>query len=130
LIVFAKLKATASRLKRDVHTLYLAARDPRTPWYAKLFVVCVVAYALSSIDLIPDPIPVIGYLDDLIVLPLGIYLALKMIPQAVVAECRIKTASYNIPLKNNWVAAGIIVTLWIACGMILLRYIWKFLRVS
>lgn len=128
--MFAKLKATASRLKRDVHILYLATRDPRTPWYAKLFVGCVVAYALSPIDLIPDPIPLIGYLDDLIVLPLGIYLALKMIPQPVLAECQIKAGSCNIPLTKNWFAAVIIVTLWIGCGMVLLRYLWKFLRVS
>jgi uncharacterized membrane protein YkvA (DUF1232 family) len=128
--MFAKLKAKASAVKRDVYTLYLAARDPRTPWYAKLFIGCVVAYALSPIDLIPDPIPLIGYLDDLILLPFGIYLAIKMIPQPVLAECRIKAESHKIPLRKNWFAAAIILALWIGSALILLRYAWRFLRIS
>jgi uncharacterized membrane protein YkvA (DUF1232 family) len=122
--VFAKLKAKASALKRDVYALYLAARDPRTPWYAKLFVGCVIAYALSPIDLIPDPIPLIGYLDDLILLPLGIYLAIKIIPQPILAECRKKAESHDERLPKNWFAAAIILALWIGSGLILLRYLW------
>ncbi len=73
-------KAVARRLKREVRALYLAYRDPRTPWYGRAFAAIVVAYALSPIDLIPDPIPVLGYLDDLILIPLGVALALRMIP--------------------------------------------------
>src|SRR5918999_619753 len=90
-----KLKAIAARLKRELFALHLAARDPRTPWYAKVLVAGVVAYALSPIDLIPDPIPILGYLDDLLLLPLGIYLALKMIPEPVLAECRQKAFMAN-----------------------------------
>ncbi len=82
------LKQRARRLKTEVYALYLAYKDPRVPWYARLFAAGVVAYAVSPIDLIPDFIPVIGYLDDLILVPLGIVLALKMIPPEVMAECR------------------------------------------
>ena len=126
MIVFAKVKARASALKREVYVLYLAARDPRTPWYAKLFVGCVIAYALSPIDLIPDPIPFIGYLDDLILLPLGIYLAIKMIPQPILAEYRTKGEARHEQLPKNRIAAAIILTLWIGGTVVLLRYIWRF----
>ena len=81
-------KAQARALKRETHALYLAGRDPRTPWPAKVVIAIVVAYALSPIDLIPDFIPVLGYLDDVLLLPLGIYLALKLIPAAVLADAR------------------------------------------
>jgi uncharacterized membrane protein YkvA (DUF1232 family) len=110
---FEKLKAQAAALKREVFALYLAARDPRTPWYAKVFVVCIVAYALSPIDLIPDPIPIIGYVDDLLLLPLGIYLALKMIPPEVLTECRAKAAATRDELPRNWWAGAVIVLLWL-----------------
>src|SRR5215510_13084224 len=78
----------ARLLKREVYALYFACRDPRTPWYAKAIAACVVAYALSPIDLIPDFIPVIGYLDDLVIVPLGIALVLKLIPAEIMAEHR------------------------------------------
>ncbi|HYT53118.1 MAG TPA: DUF1232 domain-containing protein [Verrucomicrobiae bacterium] len=115
---FERLKAKAAALKREVFALYLAARDPRTPWYAKVFVVCIVAYALSPIDLIPDPIPIIGYLDDLLLLPLGIYLALRMIPPEVLTECRAKAASTRDKLPRNWWAGVVIVLLWLATLML------------
>jgi len=103
----------------------LAARDPRTPWYAKAVVACVVAYALSPIDLIPDFIPVLGYVDDLLLLPLGIYLALKMIPQQVLTESRQRAAQTIDRLSKNRVAAAVIVLLWTAgiffLGLYLLR---------
>src|SRR5215813_14226699 len=82
------LRRTARELKQDTLALYLAVRDPRTPWYAKAVAAAVVAYALSPIDLIPDFIPVLGYLDDLIVVPLGIALCLKLVPPHVIADCR------------------------------------------
>lgn len=82
------LKKRVGQLKREVQALVLAARDPRTPWYAKWLVAGVVAYALSPIDLVPDFIPVLGYLDDLILVPLGIVIAIKLIPPQVLAECR------------------------------------------
>ena len=84
------LKERALRLKQEVTALGLACRDPRTPWYARLLAVGVIAYALSPIDLIPDFIPVLGYLDDLVLVPLGIALALKMIPLEVMVDARIK----------------------------------------
>jgi len=83
-----KLKQRARQIKFETFALYLAARDPRTPWYAKLLVAGIVTYAFSPIDLIPDFVPVLGYLDDLIMLPLGITLAIKMVPNSVLAECR------------------------------------------
>jgi uncharacterized membrane protein YkvA (DUF1232 family) len=83
-------KQWARTIRRDAHALYLAARDPRVPWYAKAVAITVAAYAFSPIDLIPDFIPVLGYLDDLILLPLGIRLVVALIPDEVMAEYRIK----------------------------------------
>src|SRR5512137_362302 len=84
--LFQHIKDAARRLKVETYALYLACRDPRTPWYAKAWAVLVVAYAFSPIDLIPDFVPVLGYLDDLVIIPLGIWLALRMIPPAVMAD--------------------------------------------
>lgn len=89
-LLLEQLKQRAHRLKGETFALYLAVRDPRTPWYAKLLVAGIVAYAFSPIDLIPDFIHVIGYLDDLILVPLGIALAIKMVPGSVLAECRLR----------------------------------------
>lgn len=88
--LLANLKQRACSLKAETFALYLAARHPETPWYAKLIVASIVAYAFSPIDLIPDFVPVLGYVDDLILLPLGIALAIKMIPATVLAECQAK----------------------------------------
>jgi uncharacterized membrane protein YkvA (DUF1232 family) len=108
-------KQRARQLKLETYTLYLAYKDPRVPWYARLFAACVVAYAFSPIDLIPDLIPVLGYLDDLILVPLGIALAVKMIPQPVLAECREKAQAALMEGKPvNWVAAGVIIAVWVA----------------
>src|SRR5918998_6471079 len=84
----ANWKQRARQLKRELYALYLAYKDPRVPWYARLFAACVVGYAFSPIDLIPDPIPVLGYLDDLLLVPLGIALAVRLIPPQVLADCR------------------------------------------
>ena len=89
--LLAELKQRARYLKAETFALYLAARDPRTPWYAKLLVAGIVAYAVSPIDLIPDFVPVLGYLDDLILIPAGIALAIKLVPDSVLADCRAKT---------------------------------------
>jgi uncharacterized membrane protein YkvA (DUF1232 family) len=83
-----RLKRWAQRLRVEVYALYLAYKDPRVPWYARVFAAVVVAYAFSPIDLIPDPIPVLGYLDDLVIVPLGVALAIKMIPPQILAGCR------------------------------------------
>lgn len=104
----------ARRVKRDVFALYLAYRDPRTPWYARIVAAGVVAYAFSPIDLIPDPIPVLGYLDDLILVPLGIMLAVRLIPPAVMADCRTAaTTRLQSGKPVNWGAAVVIVCIWL-----------------
>ena len=108
------LRERADALKQETFALYLAARHRDTPWYAKLLVAGIVAYALSPIDLIPDFIPVLGYLDDLILVPLGIFLVLKMIPEEVMVDSRAEAAivmSGGRP--TNWAAAGVIVTIWL-----------------
>jgi len=81
-------KQEARKFKVELYAVYLAYKDPRVPWHARIFAACVVGYAFSPIDLIPDPIPVLGYLDDLVLIPLGVMLALRMIPKEVMAECR------------------------------------------
>jgi uncharacterized membrane protein YkvA (DUF1232 family) len=108
-----KFKAATKSLKDDTYALYLAYRDPRTPWYAKIWAALVVAYAFSPIDLIPDFIPVLGYLDDLLLVPLGVFVALKLIPAEVMAESREK-AKENRQKPANWWAAALILLLWLA----------------
>jgi uncharacterized membrane protein YkvA (DUF1232 family) len=109
----ATLKDWARAIKRDLHAIYLAARDPRVPWYAKALALCVAGYALSPIDLIPDFIPVIGYLDDLIIVPLGIMAVVKLIPPDIMAEHReLAAAAQERPISRT--AALIIVCVWIA----------------
>ena len=107
-------KQRAKQLKGETYAIFLAYKDPRTPWYAKLLAALVVGYAFSPIDLIPDPIPVLGYLDDLILVPLGIALALKMIPEPVLSECRVHAqAALEEGKPTNRAAAIIIVTIWL-----------------
>ncbi len=108
-------KARAAQLAGEVHALALATRDPRVPWYAKVLAGSVVAYALSPIDLIPDPIPLLGYADDLVLVPLGILLVRRLIPADVLSECRVRAAAAPLTRKS-WVAAGVIVALWIAAA--------------
>lgn len=109
-----KVKAMAREIKRNVFVLYLAYKDPRVSWYAKLFAVGVVAYAFSPIDLIPDFIPVLGYLDDLIIVPLGITIALKLIPQEVIRDCRDKAEEIRKKGKpTNWITGGLFILVWI-----------------
>jgi uncharacterized membrane protein YkvA (DUF1232 family) len=107
-------KSWARRLKLETYALYLAYKDRRTPWYARLFAACVVGYAFSPIDLIPDAIPVLGYLDDLILVPLGVSIALKMIPPPVLAECREEARTVLEQGKpTNRAAAVVIVGIWL-----------------
>jgi uncharacterized membrane protein YkvA (DUF1232 family) len=103
-----RLHGWARQIKRDVHALYLAAGDPRVPWYAKVAAIAVAAYALSPIDLIPDVIPVIGYLDDLVIVPLGILLAVKLVPEDLMEEFRTAaTAADGERALGKWGAAVI-----------------------
>ena len=112
---WANWRAWARRLKRDLYALYLAGRDPRVPWYARAVAVCVVAYAFSPLDLIPDFIPVLGLVDDLILVPLGLALAIRLIPPAVLAECRERAdARLDEGRPVNWFVAGLIVAIWVS----------------
>lgn len=124
-----QLKQQAKVLKNELRALYLAYQDPRVPWYAKLVVACVVAYALSPIDLIPDPIPVLGYLDDLILIPLGIKLALKMIPAQVMADCRMQAqTNMTNDRHKGWIAAVVVVSIWILVGIAIALWVLPRLR--
>lgn len=121
-----KIKQKAVGLKQELTAIYLACRDPRTPWYAKALGVCVVGYALSPIDLIPDPIPILGYLDDLILIPLGVVAVRRMIPAAVLAECREKAKAEIQHKGKNWISAGIIVAIWIIAAIWIIRWLGYF----
>lgn len=119
------LRRWAGGIKRDTYALWLAARDRRTPWYAKLIAILVVGYAVSPIDLIPDFIPVLGYLDDAILVPLGIMLALRLLPKPLLAELRGK-AQERIDRRSGYLAAVVIIALWILCLVWLIRYLSQF----
>jgi len=121
--LLAELKQRARHLKAETFALYLAARDPRTPWYAKLLVAGIVAYAFSPIDLIPDFVPVLGYLDDLILIPLGIALAIKLVPPTVLAECQTRareTMRNGKPVSR--IAGAVIIVIWLLLA--LLSIVW------
>lgn len=118
------LKQRARELETEAHALYLACKDPRVPWHARVFDLCVAGYAFSPIDLIPDFIPVIGYLDDLIIVPLRIILAIKMIPPDVLEECRAKAKESTDQKKPViWIAALVIVGIWAAFLFFIFRLI-------
>ena len=110
------MRAWLRRLKRDVMALHLAARDPRVPWYAKAVAAGVAAYALSPIDLIPDFIPVLGYLDELVVLPLGILLAVRLVPREIMAELRARAEGGSGGRPVSRAGAVAIVTLWLVAA--------------
>ncbi|MBK6356728.1 MAG: DUF1232 domain-containing protein [Betaproteobacteria bacterium] len=129
--VLAGLKQRARNLKAETFALYLAARDPRTPWYAKLVVAVIVAYAFSPIDLIPDFIPVLGYLDDLILIPIGIALAIKLVPHQILAECRARaqeTIQNGKPVSR--VAAAAIVVIWLLLAALCIMWAYEAFMVS
>ena len=115
----------ARRLRTEVHVLYLALRDPRVPWYAKALAGMIVAYALSPVDLIPDFIPVLGYVDDLLLIPAGILLTRRLIPVEVLEECRQRAKSEPITSKSKWVAAAIIIFIWLVVVYLVIRFIWE-----
>ena len=121
-------KQRAKQLKIEIYAIYLAYKDPRVPWYARIFAACVVGYAFSPIDLIPDPIPVLGYLDDLILIPLGVVLALKMIPEDVMAECRERSQEIMQQKKPvNKIAAMVIIAIWIILAAIAVDFMLDYL---
>jgi uncharacterized membrane protein YkvA (DUF1232 family) len=117
-----RLKQWARNIKRDVVALYFAARDPRVPWYVKVLAAAVAAYALSPIDLIPDFIPVLGYVDELFILPLGIILAVKLIPPEIMAEHRAAALVAEGKPKSR-AAAAVIIAIWVAAAAF---FVWLF----
>jgi uncharacterized membrane protein YkvA (DUF1232 family) len=119
-LMFDALKQWARAIKRDIVALWLAARDPRVPWYAKAVAGVVAAYALSPIDLIPDFIPVLGYLDDMIIVPLGILLAVYLIPAEIMSELRTEAATRSKP--RAWAGLVLILAIWIAATLMAIRW--------
>ncbi len=116
---FERLRAWARRLKTEVRALYLAYGDPRVPTYARVFTIIVVAYAFSPIDLIPDPIPILGYLDDLILVPLGIALAVRMIPPTVLTEYRARARDTRAQAGPKGTAAAVaVVVIWLLLAVL------------
>jgi uncharacterized membrane protein YkvA (DUF1232 family) len=119
------LKAKARVLKRDIMAIYIACRRPEVPFYAKLLAVIIIGYALSPIDLIPDFIPVLGYLDDLILLPLGIKLLIKLIPNEVLDECRLEAEEqYGGKRPANWISGIIVIMVWVVIIWLAILKIW------
>jgi uncharacterized membrane protein YkvA (DUF1232 family) len=122
----ANLKTRARKLKSEVAALYYAARHPATPWYAKVLILGIVAYALSPIDLIPDFIPVLGFVDEIILLPFAILLAVKLVPDNVMIECRARAAETGkVRTPAARVAAVAIVLLWIAAIVAVGRWAYR-----
>lgn len=124
----ARWKQAARALRTDVQALSLAALDPRTPWAAKALVGLVLAYAFSPIDLIPDFVPVLGYLDDLLLVPAGLALAIKLIPVEVMADSRAAAASQNGAHPRNLVAAFVVVLLWIVIFWLAFTWLRRIVR--
>lgn len=119
----AGLKQRARALKAETSVLYFAARHPGTPWYAKLLVAVIVAYAFSPIDLIPDFVPVLGYLDDLVLIPLGILLAIRLVPPEVLAECRVRAQERRKLVSRA--AGAVIVVIWLTLAGLGLWWAWR-----
>ena len=122
-------KQEAHRLEHEIHAIYLAYKDPRTPLYAKIFAACVIGYAFSPIDLIPDTIPILGYLDDLILIPLGIAILIKMIPPKILQECREKAqVTQRVGKQKSWIAGSIIIAIWIIAFLITIVFTRRFFQ--
>ena len=126
-VMIEKVRAWAKRIKRDVVALWIAARDPRTPWQAKAVSAFVAAYALSPIDLVPDFIPVLGYLDDLLIVPLGIILAVKLIPTDLMIEFRAKAEALE-ERPTSLGAATLIIAAWLVALGLLTWLVWMKVR--
>ena len=120
-------KKWVGSLEKNTYALFLASKDPRVPALAKLIIGLVVAYALSPIDLIPDFIPVIGYVDDLLLLPLGIWLAIRLIPQPVWKECQVLAAKRTLDMPHNRKAAVVIIVIWVLAIAGFTFWVWRIL---
>ena len=121
-------KKWAASLKNNIYALYLASRDDRVPIPAKIIIGLVVAYAVSPIDLIPDFIPFLGYLDDLLLLPLGIWLAIRFVPQEVWQECQALAVKRVAEMPRNYLAAAVIVIIWLLAIAGFMLWAWQFVR--
>ena len=119
-----KWKDRVKKLENEVYVLYLALKDPRTPWYAKALAGIVIAYALSPVDLIPDFIPVLGYIDDLILIPAGIYLTFRLIPDHILEEHRQKVKTTPIDSRTKWIAAVIVILVWLLVLYLIIKAVW------
>lgn len=120
-IIFSKFKLIFKNLKKEIGALYLASKRDDVPWHAKFIILLVVGYALSPIDLIPDFIPILGYLDDLLIVPIGVVLALRLIPSNIMNECREQSENiFKDGKPKNWIASGIIIFIWIVIGTYIL----------
>ncbi|MBD0275092.1 MAG: DUF1232 domain-containing protein [Acetobacteraceae bacterium] len=121
--MWRRIKEWARAVRRDVHALWLAGRDPRVPWYAKAFALLIAAYALSPIDLIPDFVPILGYLDEVILLPPAILLAVKLVPPELMAEHRAAAArAERRPVSRA--GAAMIVALWLLAAAAMVWWFW------
>ncbi|GAB2797887.1 YkvA family protein [Rhabdobacter roseus] len=120
--MLTKTKLWSRELKRKLIIMHLAQQDKRTPWYAKALILMIIAYALSPIDLIPDFIPVLGLLDDLILLPIAIYLVIKLIPSQVIRDVTQRAESYEWSKERNWVGLAFIVAVWVVSAFFLYQY--------
>jgi uncharacterized membrane protein YkvA (DUF1232 family) len=117
----ARVKGLINKSKKELGALYIAYKRKDVPWYAKVFSIMVIGYALSPIDLIPDFIPILGYLDDFLLIPLGIYIAVRLIPKNILQECRKEAeTAFDGEGKKHWVAATIILGIWIIIIALLL----------
>ena len=121
--VVSRLKTWARGIKRDVVTVYFAARDPQAPLLVRILAGLVAAYALSPIDLIPDFIPVLGYLDDLLIVPLGLLLVMRLMPEEVMVNARTK-ADTLLAKPRSWLAAVCFVAIWLVLGFYLVLWLW------
>jgi uncharacterized membrane protein YkvA (DUF1232 family) len=126
--MLSQLKSRARALKQEAYAISLAARDPRTPWYAKALVFFVVAHTFSPIDLIPDFIPVLGYLDDLIITPGGLWLAVRLIPPEVLADARSAAATRHVDANVGRVGAALILLAWIITAAVLIYFLLQFTK--
>jgi uncharacterized membrane protein YkvA (DUF1232 family) len=126
--MLSQLRTRARALKREAYAVYLAARDPRTPWYAKALIFFVVAHTFSPIDLIPDFIPVLGYLDDLIITPGGLWLAVRLIPPEVMSEARTAAATHSADRRAGRVGAVLIVLVWILAAAAIVYFFLHFTK--
>ena len=117
-----EFKTKVKNLKKEIGALYLACRRNDVPWYAKLIIILIVGYALSPIDLIPDFIPILGYLDDLILVPIGVAFAIRLIPKDIMNECRQQSEDiFKEGKPKNWVAGIIIIFIWIGITTFLIK---------